>query len=225
MSKRPQSLRTVRSRATAFGLFLALIAVAAAPFAGCSSKGPSTSFALALHPDNSCVSAHTSCVNKLKVTLLSPAGPAIGDWNLPFSITGPAAPLGSLPTKGQGRFMVTGVVNGATPVTVFLGSSGIVSFDPKNDQQVVVNVSCPVIADPCPTQTPTPTPGQPTFTTGTSANLVLGEPNFTSCDPSQLAIVNQLIEPDGIYTDPLSAELWVTDRNNYRIGRWIDARR
>jgi hypothetical protein len=220
MSKHPQPLRALRSRVTAFGLFLALAGIVAAPFVGCSSKGPPTSFSLALHPDSSCASAPVSCVNQLKVSLQSPAGSAIGDWNLPFTVTGPAAPLGTLPIRGQGRFVVTGVANVATAVTVFTGASQLVSFDPKNDQQVVVDVSCPVIANPCGTPTVTPTPG-PQFVSGTSANLVLGEPDYTSCTPPA-SVANQLIEPDGIYTAPASPELWITDRNNFRIGMWSD---
>lgn len=203
----------------AAGGLLVLLAAVGVPFAGCSGgHGPSTDFALRLRPDSSCSSAPVECVDTLKVDLADPAGAPLGTWTLPFSITGAPASLGSLPTRGQGAFRVVGSAAVTPPVAVFSGTSGLVTFQPKNDQIVDVPVSCPSIPNPCATATPSPTP--PLFVTGTNANLVLGQADFTSC-ANNVTVNSQLTQPDGLLTDD-GTRLYIADKRNGRVAVWTD---
>lgn len=213
-----------RCSGAAGGLFLFVLAASASPFAGCSHSGTSTDFALKLKPDSSCVSAPVACVRRLDVELLALDGAPMQSWQLPFTIAGAPAGLGHLPTRGQGRFRVVGVATATGPVTVFTGTSGSVTFDPKNDQTVDVPVACLAIADPCATgtATPSPTPTPPFFVSGTAANLVLGQTNFTNCgDVPGGSTPIQLRESDGIFTDG-GKRLYIADVMNGRIQVWTD---
>lgn len=182
--------------------------------AGCTpSKTSDTRLTIVLAPDASCTSATAvDLVDHLEVTLLSDAGATLDVWQFPFDVDGEEASLGEVPNDGRGKFSVrgTGPVCAIVAQSIFEGTSPSVPFDPKHDQRIVVPVSCPVLP-PCVGPTPTPPP----FTNFQAADLVLGQPDYVTCDGGGQPVSRRFQEPDGL--ELAGDMLWVADRGFSRI--------
>lgn len=178
--------------------------------AGCGAPAPATTFVLALAPDASCSGAGAvDAVDRLAVRLVSPQGATLESWDLPFDVHGSESSLGLLPREGEGRFVVRGLAPlcGAQPVEVFEGSSALVELEPAKDQRVVVPVRCAA----APSCTPAPTP----VTSFAPADLVLGQPDFSTCNYGGIGAARRLREPDGL--DLAGDVLWIADRGHNRV--------
>lgn len=207
--------RSARSRLRAS--VLALVCVIAA---GCTPpKARDTQLSLALSPDASCFGADAvDLVDHLAVRLLTPTGATIDTWEFPFTIGGAAVSLGDVPHDGSGKFVVsgTGPVCGVVATTIFDGESAVLPFDPDDDQSVAVPVSCRTIS-PCNEPSPTPTP----FASAQPADLVLGQPDFLTCNGGGLGIGRRFEEPDGL--ELAYDVLWVSDRGFNRVAAFTGA--
>lgn len=178
-----------------------------------------TRFTLALAPDASCAGATSvDLVDTLEVSLLSETGAVLDTWALAFDVHGTEASLGDVPHDGRGRFTArgTGPVCSVLAVPIFEGTSALVPFEPKKDQRVEVPVSCPVLA-PCTEPTPVATP----FASHQAADLVLGQPDYVTCDGGTTGNGRRFEEPDGL--ELAGDVLWVADRGFNRIAAFTPA--
>lgn len=178
-----------------------------------------TRFTLALSPDASCAGAtHVDLVDTLEVSRLSENGAVVETWQLPFDVNGTQASLGEVPRSGRGRFTArgTGPVCSVLAVAIFEGTSPLVTFDPGADQHVEVPVSCIAVA-PCAEETPAP----PAFASFQPADLVLGQPDYLTCDGGGIGVDRRFEEPDGI--ELVNDVLWVADRGFNRIAAFTPA--
>lgn len=219
MGKRPLSFPGIvvalakNARPVAVGLLL-VFGAAAGISVGCRHTGADSGLSLHLLPDPaSCAGVPLVCVSTLHVNLQS-GGESLIDKDYPFQVPGGHVNLGGLPHSGTGVFRVAGLNTAVS--TVFAGSSGTVTFT-DHDQFVDVYVDCASPA-PCSIATPPMT----VFTSGTNAQLLLGQPDATTCDPTTngVAADQDFEEPDGIFV--LGSNLWIADRANGRTVEYAD---
>lgn len=155
------------------------------------------------------------CVDTLDVVLTGEGSTQSRSWRFAFQVPGGQAPLDNLPTSGTGRFRVAGLANGL--LVAFSGTSQMFTFRAE-DQDLPVPVSC-LVPSPCGTPNPVVTP----FQNGQNAVVQLGQNDFDTCDPGNVANDLEVRQPEGILADYQAGDrLWVTQRAGNRIATFAD---